>query len=229
MESIQSDSQRLIDQAQKSYLLALISGQRRECEAIVGALMQQGVTHKQLYLGLIQKTLYEVGHLWEIGQITVAAEHLASALSEALLARLYPDIFSAPHGGQRAVIACAPGEQHKIAARIVADFFELHGWHGFYLADNVPQKDLIKFIEEREPEVLGFSLTLARHLPELIDQIDTLSTAFPDLQIIAGGQAFQQMPSGTLSTSSESLLTCRYKQVLVIPSLDALEGFLTHA
>lgn len=55
-----------------------------------------------LYENIIKKSLYEVGELWESNKITVATEHLASAIVEAILNELYFTIV----GGKKNIKEC---------------------------------------------------------------------------------------------------------------------------
>ena len=80
---------------------------------------------KELYLGLFQRSLYEVGEMWEHRKISVAVEHMASAITESLLTLVYPAIFSAEHSDKSVVISCVANEYHQIGSKMVADFFEL--------------------------------------------------------------------------------------------------------
>ncbi len=79
----------------------------------------------------MRRALYDVGELWEQGKISVAGEHLATAISEGLLHLSYPRLFAAPRSGRLAVVAASVGERHQFGARMVADMFELHGWRTF--------------------------------------------------------------------------------------------------
>lgn len=47
-----------------------------------------------LYETIIKKALYEVGELWEYNKISVATEHLASAIVEGILNEFYFKIIS---------------------------------------------------------------------------------------------------------------------------------------
>jgi hypothetical protein len=48
---------------------------------------------KSLYKDLFQKSLYRVGEVWEFNRISVAREHLATAITEGFLNLIYPMLF----------------------------------------------------------------------------------------------------------------------------------------
>lgn len=210
----------------RRYLTALLAGDRRLCGEILQEQLELAVPLKAIYLDLMQRAMYEVGTLWESNQISVANEHLASATTETLLAQLYPKLFSQNHKDRRAVIACVPREYHQIGPRMVADFFELHGWHGFSLGANTPIDGLISIIRERDPDVVGLSMSLLFNRPQLEAMLEAISREFPTLTLLLGGQAFRG--DGTGRQAREELMQ-RHPQLLYFATLNELESYLTLA
>ena len=209
----------------QNYLQLLLGGDRHRCANIVQDQLRQGIALKTVYLDLIQRAMYEVGTLWERNAVSIATEHLASATTELLLAQIYPQLFAQPHKDRRAIIACVPHEYHQIGARMVADFFELHGWHGFSLGANTPTAALISMIRERDPDVVGLSMSLLFNRPHLESMITEISREFPALELILGGRAFSGEGPG--QQAREELMR-RYPRLVYFGSLDELESYLTH-
>ena len=209
----------------KNYLQALLIGDRQRAAVIIQDLLLQGVSLKSVYLDLIQRAMYEVGFLWENNRVSIATEHLASATTEVLLAQIYPQIFAQPHKDQRAIIACVPHEYHHIGARIVADFFELHGWHGFSLGANTPTAALLSMIDERDPDVVGLSMSLLLNLPYIESMLEEINRTFPILKIFLGGRAFSGDGAGK---QARDKLAQRYPQLAYFDSLNELERYLTN-
>ncbi|MEI6556789.1 MAG: B12-binding domain-containing protein [Rhodospirillaceae bacterium] len=208
----------------RRYLKALLTGDRNRCTAVLEEQLQQEVPLKTVYLDLMQRAMYEVGTLWERNLVSVATEHLASATTERLLALVYPQLFTLPHKDRRAIITCVPHEYHQIGPRMVADFFELHGWHGFSLGANTPTTALIRMIGERDPDVVGLSMSLLFNLPQLELMIEAVSREFPTLELLLGGRAFQGDDGGR--QAREELIR-RYPQARYFGTLDQLESYLT--
>lgn len=173
------------------YLAGLLAGDTAACAAIAQAWLDAAVPLPRLYEDLIQRALYEVGLLWERGRISVADEHLASAISESVMALAYPRLFSLPRGNRSALITCAANEHHQIGARMVADLFEMRGWRGFFLGANAPYRDVLDLITARRPDVACLSLTVYFNLDKFIELAESIRTAFPELPILAGGQALR--------------------------------------
>ncbi|RQV99367.1 cobalamin-binding protein [bacterium] len=175
----------------QTYLKFLLEGQKISCQEIVKKLLESGISVENIYTHLFQRSLYEVGSLWEHNQISVAIEHLATAITEILMNLVYPQLFSQEHTGRSAVISCIANEYHQVGGKMVADIFEMLGWDGFFLGANTPLKDLIKLVESKKPAVVGLSLSIFFGMPQLVKTLDVLRLEFPDIPCMVGGQAFR--------------------------------------
>jgi methanogenic corrinoid protein MtbC1 len=198
----------------KDYLSSLISGDKKYCLSVVQGLLNKDVDIYSLYMSLFQRAMYEVGEMWEMNKVSVAVEHLATSITESLLSLVYPRIFGADHIGKKAVIACVANEYHQIGGRMVADIFELHGWDGYFLGANTPPEELLKLIDEKQPDLVGLSLAIYFNLDSLWRVVETVRSTFPDLPILVGGQAFRW--GGTERVS-------QYEGVTYVTSLKDLE------
>jgi methanogenic corrinoid protein MtbC1 len=164
--------------------------------------------------------MYEVGELWERHEISVAVEHLATAITESLLSLVYPAVFSAPHTNRSAVIACVANEYHQIGGKMVADLFELNGWHGYFLGANMPLEDLMRMIDDKQPELIGLSLAVYSNLPSLLQVLDAVTATYPDLRVLVGGQAFRWGGCDVVGA---------YPNTVHVSSLSELEALLLEA
>jgi methanogenic corrinoid protein MtbC1 len=172
------------------YLAALLAGERAECTRIVQDLVAAGVGLKELYVQLFQRALYQVGELWEHQRISVAVEHLATAVTERMLTLVQTQAFSGPPRDRTIIVACVADEYHQLGGRMIADFCELRGWRGHFLGANTPLPDLLTLIGERRPNLLGLSLSIYFNLPALLQALDAVTGRYPDLPVLVGGQAF---------------------------------------
>ena len=213
-----------IDEAcYRGYLEALLIGNWQHCAKVLEEQLLRRLPLKSMYLDLIQRAMYEVGTLWEQNLVSVATEHLASATTERLLGFLYPRLFSQTYKDRRAIIACIAQEYHQIGPRMVADFFELHGWHGFFLGANTPAPHLIRMIRERNPDVLCLSMSLLFNLPQLESTLQIVSGEFPALQLFLGGRALNGEGAGR--QVREELMR-GYPRLRYFESLSQLESYL---
>jgi methanogenic corrinoid protein MtbC1 len=201
-------------QLYKSYLDLLLEGNRIKCVQLVQDLLDSEIDIKDLYLHLFQQSLYKVGELWEYNKISVAKEHLATSITESLLTLVYPRLFKARRTSKNAVISCSANEYHQVGGKMVADIFELNGWDGYFLGANTPIDQLLSFIDEKEPDLVGLSLSVYFNLPSLKAGIEAIRADFRQLDIVVGGRAF--LTGGTQALKP-------YVGTHYIESLDALE------
>jgi methanogenic corrinoid protein MtbC1 len=147
----------------------------------------------------------------------VAVEHLATAITEHMLTVVRPQVFSGSTRDRTIIIACVADEYHQLGGRMIADFCELRGWRAPFLGANTPLADLLQLIEDRRPELLGLSLSVYFNLPSLLKAIDAVSSRFPNLPILVGGQAFRWGAKAALQP---------YPNASYIESLDELEQIM---
>ena len=175
---------------------SLIRGDQRGCEGIVTAVTaEQG--YVEMAVNLIQPALYRIGEGWQVRQVSVAQEHLATALAQRLLVRQFVEATPARGNGRKALFACIPSNQHAVGLRIVADAFELDGWEVDYCGADTPADSLVECIQEVQPELVGLSIALIRQLPVLKDVVDRIRSACGDAapRIIAGGGGLDGVPN----------------------------------
>ena len=205
------------ERSYQGYLKALLTGQRQQCRDMVQRLLDANIELKILFTDLFQRSMYEVGELWQNNRITVANEHLATSITESLLNLAYPALFAGDRCGKKAVISCSANEFHQVGGKMVADIFELNGWDGHFLGANLPHEDLTRFIQEVQPDVVGLSLSILANLDHLKRGIEVVKTDFPNLDLLFGGQAFRW---GGIDEVR------RYPGTEYIPSLDELEKLI---
>ena len=176
----------------EQYLTALLMGDRQQCMDIVLALRETDIKAEKLYTELFQRSLYQVGDLWEQNRISVAVEHLATAITENLISIIYPEILkNRVPLNRKAVISCSINEYHQVGARMVADIMESYGWDCWFLGANTPIEDLLTLIQDKNPDLLGLSVSIYFNMLPLKNMIDQIRAHYPQLDIFVGGQAFR--------------------------------------
>ncbi|HEX6751337.1 MAG TPA: B12-binding domain-containing protein [Longimicrobium sp.] len=183
------------DAAPAAYLDAVVAGNRRRAFDVVEAALAGGMDIRSLYLEVFQPALREIGRLWQQNRITVADEHLATAITQAAMARLYDRLFAEAAGeGPLLVAACADSERHEMGLRMVCDLLELDGWDTVFLGATVPLDDLVRMVRERRPQVVALSAAIAPNVPRVGQAIRAIREAVPEgAPVIAvGGRAFAE-------------------------------------
>lgn len=178
------------------FLAALLAGDSRAATDVALGAVARGVPVQDVYVEVLQEALYEVGRLWEANLITVAAEHLATAVAQAVVASLY-DYLPRPEVPRGAlVLTGVEGELHQVGGHIVADTLEADGWDVRFLGADVPLAAVLRAVAEHRPRVLGISCTMLDNLPRVARLVAAVREAFgADAPgILLGGSAFRTAP-----------------------------------
>ncbi len=180
----------------QNFLQALLRGDSQTCLEIGSRLTKTSAGLQTFYLEILQPAMYEVGRLWEEGEISVAQEHLASAMVARLMAILYPPLAVVQKPKGRAVVTAAPNEFHETGARCVADLLALDGWQIDYLGANTPSVDLLHHLLQNTPQVLALSVAMPFNLDITTDVITTIrqQPELANLKVMVGGLAFANLP-----------------------------------
>jgi MerR family transcriptional regulator, light-induced transcriptional regulator len=184
-----------IDTLRQDYLRALMGGSGRAADLVVEAALDAAIAPQRIYLEIFQPTAYEIGRLWQTNQVSVAQEHLATAIIERQMGELHPYFKGRPGPRRTIVLGCVPDEWHSIGARMVADFFEAEGWQVHYLGANVPVRDLVGLARESSADMVGLSAEMLFNLPRVGELVRALDTAgLGGIPVIAGGMPFIEQP-----------------------------------
>jgi MerR family transcriptional regulator, light-induced transcriptional regulator len=157
------------------YVEALVDGDPATAAALVHAATSDGIDVRSLYLQVLQPALYEIGRRWEEAEISIAQEHLATATTQSLMARLAERLEHTTPRGRTALVAGAEGELHALA----------------------------EMAADRGVDVVALSASLNERLPEVIAAVRALGALEPRPLIAVGGQAFAGDPTVALATGAD--------------------------
>lgn len=181
------------------YTNGLLQGDKEKCISIVEKLITEKTDIKDIYVDLLQRSLYHVGKMWEQGQLSIADEHMGTEITKCLMNKYADKITANKKVGKTALITCVDKEFHEIGARMAADVFELNGWNTYFLGASTPTKEIVKFIEIKKPDVVGLSFNFYMNLLRLFEVIDHIRKNYPDQKIIIGGQGINPKKENLLS------------------------------
>ena len=177
-----------------SFLAALLGGDHKKCLKIAKESISTGKDMEQFYLHIIQPAMYEIGMLWERGTISVAQEHLASAIVGRVMASTSMLEITPEKVKGKAVITSAPNEFHEIGAWMISDILEHEGWDVRYLGANTPANDLLELLRSYQPSVLAMSVTMPFNILKAIEIINIIKgdVELNKILIIVGGRPFNE-------------------------------------
>ena len=179
-----------VDALRADYLAAQLAGDRRRALQLITAHAQAGddVRHR-LRRDVVRAAQAEIGLMWQHNRISIAQEHMATAISHLALAEIFRQEHPAAPIGHTVVVACVDGELHEFPARLVADELDLAGFDVRFLGASVPLKDLLAFIAAERPDLIVLSATMAFHADVVRQAVTALRQATGGaLPIAIGGQ-----------------------------------------
>ena len=198
-------------------LKPLLAGDHKASSGLIKILLAAKVPPAEIYESLLKPAMYRIGELWDENKISVATEHMASAIVESLLNEIYLSLTVSEKSDKKVIVTCLENEHHQIGARMVSDLFELKGWNVLFLGANTPKKDLLGFIHAIRPNLVCISLSIYFHLPTLQSTLEDIREQFSDLSVLTGGQAFTRGGKESIS---------QYEKVHYLPDLPSLENYL---
>lgn len=201
-------------QARELAELFLDGEDERAMEEVLGYL--ENHSHNELYHDLLTPAMYLIGDWWQANIISVADEHLATAICDFVVSAA--ELKRKPKEGvQRKAMVLGPeGEDHYIGLKMVASLFKEHGWQVQYMGPNLPMDAALESAASWKPDVIAMSAALAYRLPAL----KTYSEAFQKLDfkptVILGGRA----------VAAADITKLRTEGTLVVKDLLQLKNWL---
>jgi methanogenic corrinoid protein MtbC1 len=188
------------------YLECLLAPEARQARQLIDDAIAAGVPASALYLQVIAPAMYEVGRLWETSQATVAQEHLATQITQVVIAGLGLHVYAGPPigAGRVAVVSSSPGELHALGGQMVADFLEAQGWEALHLGPDTPAHEVVELVRERNAAVVALSTALSGHLLSVTRVCQLLRRLPAPPYIVVGGRAYAGDPTRALALGADA-------------------------
>ncbi len=133
--------------------------------------------------------LHEIGDRWADGSLSVANEHLASAVVRTVLGNMNETI-GREEAAPRLVVTTPPGQLHELGALLVTVWAASEGWNSTYLGPNLPTADIAAAARMRRAQAVGLSLVYPEQDPDLAGELRNLRRRLQKgVMILVGGRA----------------------------------------
>jgi methanogenic corrinoid protein MtbC1 len=166
--------------------------------AFVSDLRARGTQADALFLDLLAPTAALLGKFWEddacsFGDVTLGMVQLHSVLQE-LIPVFHAEVAPRPEH-RRALLVPAPGEQHGLGLKIVAEFMRRAGWQVWC---GVPEsrQALLDIVHREWFALVGLSTACTTRLESLSAAVRLIrrSSRNPAVGIMVGGPIFIDQP-----------------------------------
>lgn len=107
--------------------------------------------------GVVAPVLKEIGRGWRERSVSVAQEHLATAVVRRVLGWLL-GVYEVDGAAPRLVVATPPGQVHELGALMVAVSAAAEGWAVTYLGPDLPVADLVSAVAQTGARAVAISV-----------------------------------------------------------------------
>lgn len=182
----------------------------RELSLLAGVLAPRELAHR-VALPLMR----QVGEAWHEGRLSIAQEHMTSALLRNLLGALIP-LHQRSSPSIRLMFATPSGEQHEFGILLSAMLAVGGGLGIIFLGANLPADEIVLAAQKTAPQVVVLGFIGANGARAGISEVRKIAHKLPSqIELWVGG------------TQSESLIAdIRETRALMIEDFDALEQHL---
>ncbi len=172
-------------------LFILLNGQKEEFQALIKKDLQRFDNNIFLFIEeLIDPLMYKIGEMWQLNELSVAKEHLATSLVDEVVSDFIKDNFIKENNNPIVITSTVGDESHNLGIKIVGKFLESHGFNVKNLSTKLTNKDLINSVYAIKPQLVLLSITLPSNIAT-IQQIVKELKSDPNLfsgKIVVGGQ-----------------------------------------
>mgnify|MGYP006287368203 CR=1 FL=1 len=181
----------------RAYLEALLSGDRPGSLGIAVKSLDRTGDVARVMDRVIRPAHAEIGRLWHLGQVGIAAEHFATATSEWVLPQLAGKVERAEPNGRTIVATSVGGDTHALGIRMVAECYELAGWRAYFLGPSTPALDVASAAAEERADAIAVSANLGCHIRSVRSGVHAVRAAdlSPRPIVLVGGAPFNTIES----------------------------------
>ncbi len=191
-----SESERTLLDLSRRYLLAALEGRKADARRLVDGALERGIAMRDVDSKVLGRAQVELGRMWQLGEIHIAEEHLASRITEQVMSAVHARVPHKPSNGKRVLVTSPSGDLHDIGLRMVSDHFEAEGWDAIFLGADTPSEDVARAVSDFAIDLVAIAAKLVLHVRATAELIHAVRMATParKLPILVGGPPFQLVP-----------------------------------
>ena len=142
---------------------------------------------------VVAPALMRVGAGWAEGSVSVAQEHLATAVFRRVLSWLFR-MFEVRGTAPRLVVATPPGQIHELGALMVAASAAAEGWGVVYLGPDLPVADLLSAVGQTGARAVAVSVVYVPERVDLLAALREMRAGLPErVPLLVGGAATPEL------------------------------------
>ena len=135
--------------------------------------------------------MQHIDTMWQAGKLSVAQEHMASAVIKGLLNNLRAGLVSPP-AAPKMLVTTPRGQNHEIGALIVSIVAALESWNPIYLGPNLPAQEIASAVQRSSASAVALSIVYPLNDPTLEPELAELRTLLgAEFPIFVGGRGIE--------------------------------------
>ena len=144
---------------------------------------------------VVAPTLGRIGHGWAERKVSVAQEHMATAVFRRVLGWLYR-VYEVRDAAPRLVVATPPRQVHELGALMVAASAAAEGWSVTYLGADLPVADLVTASRATAARAVAISAVYVPQGDDLLAALREIRAGLPEeVPLLVGGAATPEIRS----------------------------------
>lgn len=139
--------------------------------------------------GVVAPVLERIGRGWSEHAISIAQEHLATAVFRRVLGWLL-GVYEVTGAAPRLVVATPPGQAHELGALMVAVSAAAEGWAVTYLGPDLPVADLVSVAAKTNARAVAISVVCVSADRDVAADLRDTRAGLPErVPLLLGGAA----------------------------------------
>jgi excisionase family DNA binding protein len=174
----------------------LLAGDEAGSFKILEDAMAAGADAEEAYLQILRPALARVGERWENGDISIADEHVATAVAHRVLSRIGSRMTTRGRSRGTILLAAVAKDQHSIPTAMLRDLLQSRGFTVVDLGANTPASSIVERVNASS-ELLGIGLAATHRNNEasITETLTALNEA-TDVPVVLGGSAIRDAEHG---------------------------------
>ena len=185
----------LDDEVETLYNL-LINGKEEEVKTLIETNSNSIDDFIDFFSNKLVKALQKVGYMWEVSKLSVAKEHISSAIIEKLCLKQLEKFIQEDSKSQMVLLSNAPNEFHSMGLKILAKILEKKGYKVLTMKNSKTLKeDIVRAVYDFDISYLMFGISLSINLYNMAMIIDYIKKErkTKGFHIIIGGNACEAL------------------------------------
>ncbi|MEZ5967089.1 MAG: cobalamin-dependent protein [Planctomycetota bacterium] len=177
----------------QNYLLAVLENRPDRAWGVLEAALRQGVPGDDLVRDVLMATQAEVGRMWQLDELSIVEEHMASEIAESCLARVYQSRPTPKPLGRRVLAASVAGDLHRVGPRWLSLAFATAGWEVVALGADLPHDELAHAVVEFDVDAVCLAATMVTNVRRVAHAVASVRSASVRRRpvVLVGGLPFR--------------------------------------